>query len=93
MKQIAKKQLDLWGIDYFDLFLVHFPISLKYVDPDHRYPPEWLGDDGKVHLRGYHFFIISAFEFMKVKQKIPLCRRHGELWKNSLTKIWRGTLV
>jgi hypothetical protein len=21
------------------------------VDPSHRYPPEWFGDDGKVHLR------------------------------------------
>jgi hypothetical protein len=44
-------QLGLWGIDYFDLFLVHFPIALKYVDPSHRYPPEWFGDDGKVYTR------------------------------------------
>jgi len=51
VKNIAKMQLGLWGIDYFDLFLVHFPVSLKYVDPSHRYPPEWLGDDGKVHLQ------------------------------------------
>jgi len=50
-KQLAKHQLDLWGIDYFDLFLVHFPVSLKYVDPSHRYPPEWWGDDGKVYLQ------------------------------------------
>ncbi|KZT02428.1 Aldo keto reductase [Laetiporus sulphureus 93-53] len=47
---VAKKQLGLWGIDYFDLFLVHFPIALEYVDPAHRYPPEWWGDDKKVHL-------------------------------------------
>ncbi|KAN0100330.1 NADP-dependent oxidoreductase domain containing protein [Tylopilus felleus] len=51
VKQITKKQLQLWGIDYFDLFLVHFPVSLQYVDPNHRYPPEWWGDDGKVHLQ------------------------------------------
>jgi len=44
-------QLGLWGIDYFDLFLIHFPIALAYVDPSHRYPPEWFGDDGKVYLR------------------------------------------
>ena len=44
-------QLELWGIEYFDLFLVHFPIALQYVDPKHRYPPEWFGDDGKVYLR------------------------------------------
>ena len=28
------------GVDYFDLFLIHFPIPLAYVDPKHRYPPE-----------------------------------------------------
>jgi len=48
---LARKQLELWGIQYFDLFLVHFPVALEYVDPSHRYPPEWWGDDGKVHLQ------------------------------------------
>jgi D-xylose reductase len=47
VNKAAKMQLDLWGIDYFDLFLVHFPIALQYVDPSHRYPPEWWGDDHK----------------------------------------------
>ncbi|ORY92518.1 putative NAD(P)H-dependent D-xylose reductase xyl1 [Leucosporidium creatinivorum] len=40
----AKRSLADWGVDYFDLYLIHFPISLKYVDPAVRYPPEW--DDG-----------------------------------------------
>ena len=31
-------------LDYLDLFLVHFPIALKYVDFDTRYPPEWIHD-------------------------------------------------
>ncbi|KAJ6604803.1 Aldo/keto reductase [Mycena vulgaris] len=44
---LARKQLELWGLDYFDLFLVHFPIALEYVDPAERYPPEWFGADGK----------------------------------------------
>ena len=39
----ARSLTDL-GIDYFDLYLVHFPIALKYVDFDDRYPPEWLFD-------------------------------------------------
>jgi len=47
VKALATKQLGLWGLDYFDLFLVHFPIALKYVDPAERYPPEWFGADGK----------------------------------------------
>ncbi|KAJ7040454.1 Aldo keto reductase [Mycena alexandri] len=47
VKTLATKQLGLWGLDYFDLFLIHFPIALKYVDPAERYPPEWFGADGK----------------------------------------------
>lgn len=50
VKVMAKKQLAIWGIDYFDLYLIHFPVSLRYVDPEHRYPAEWFGDDGKVYL-------------------------------------------
>ncbi|ORX64150.1 aldehyde reductase [Basidiobolus meristosporus CBS 931.73] len=30
------------GLEYLDLYLIHFPISLKYVDFNTRYPPEWL---------------------------------------------------
>lgn len=32
------------GLDYLDLYLVHFPISLRYVDFAERYPPEWIFD-------------------------------------------------
>jgi D-xylose reductase len=39
VEPICKKQLQDWGINYFDLYLIHFPISLKYVDPSTRYPP------------------------------------------------------
>ena len=31
-------------VDYLDLYLIHFPISLKYVPFDKRYPPEWIFD-------------------------------------------------
>lgn len=44
---ICKKQLQDWGIDCFDLYLIHFPIALKYVDPSIRYPPGWAFDDAK----------------------------------------------
>jgi D-xylose reductase len=38
----CKKSLADLGIEYFDLYLVHFPIALKYVDFNDRYPPEWI---------------------------------------------------
>ncbi|KAF8995030.1 Aldo/keto reductase [Cyathus striatus] len=50
VKASIKHQLALWGLDYLDLFLVHFPIALANVPIDHKFPPGWFGDDGKVHL-------------------------------------------
>ena len=40
----CKKSLADLGIDHFDLYLIHFPIALKYVDIERCYPPEWLFD-------------------------------------------------
>lgn len=44
----CKKQLQDWGLDYFDLYLMHFPVSLKYVDPSVRYPPAWLDENNQL---------------------------------------------
>jgi D-xylose reductase len=30
-----------FGLDYFDMYMIHFPIPLQYVDPAERYPPGW----------------------------------------------------
>lgn len=40
----ARKSLTDLGIDFFDLYLIHFPICLKYVPFETRYPPEWIYD-------------------------------------------------
>ncbi len=32
------------GLDYLDLYLVHFPIALEFVPFETRYPPEWIHD-------------------------------------------------
>jgi len=44
VEPICRKQLADWGLEYFDLFHIHFPVSLKYVDPKVRYPPGWAFD-------------------------------------------------
>lgn len=50
VEPICRKQLSDWGVDYFDLYIVHFPIALKYVDPSVRYPPSWANEAGKLEL-------------------------------------------
>ncbi|KAL6863145.1 D-xylose reductase [Amphichorda felina] len=44
VEPITRRQLADWQIDYFDLFLIHFPVALEYVDPSVRYPPGWFVD-------------------------------------------------
>ncbi|KAK5686918.1 D-xylose reductase [Elasticomyces elasticus] len=45
---ICKKQLEDWGVDYFDLYYIHFPIALKYVDPSVKYPPSWTDENDEL---------------------------------------------
>jgi D-xylose reductase len=44
VRAAAERSLRDWGLDYFDLYLVHFPIALAYVPFEQRYPPGWIFD-------------------------------------------------
>ncbi|CAE7659433.1 XYL1 [Symbiodinium necroappetens] len=42
----CQRTLDDLGLDYLDLYLIHFPISLAFVPFDRCYPPEWTDKPG-----------------------------------------------
>lgn len=50
VEPICRKQLSDWGVEYFDLYMMHFPVALKYVDTETRYPPGWSDDEGKLEF-------------------------------------------
>jgi diketogulonate reductase-like aldo/keto reductase len=44
VRAACERTLSDLSVNYLDLYLVHFPIALKYVDFETRYPPEWIAD-------------------------------------------------
>ena len=44
VRAACERTLKDLGLSELDLYLIHFPIALKYVDFDVRYPPEWTAD-------------------------------------------------
>jgi len=49
VKKMAYAQRESWGLDYIDLYLIHFPVALKYIEPEKlRYPGWWMDADHKI---------------------------------------------
>mmetsp|Transcript_77926 Transcript_77926/g.241557 ORF Transcript_77926/g.241557 Transcript_77926/m.241557 type:complete len:354 (+) Transcript_77926:53-1114(+) len=44
VRAACQRSLQDLGLEYLDLYLVHFPIPLKFVPFETRYPPEWIHD-------------------------------------------------
>lgn len=42
VEMAVRKSLSDLGLDYLDLYLVHFPLSLKFVPIEERYPSGWV---------------------------------------------------
>jgi D-xylose reductase len=75
----CRKSLEDLGLDYFDLYLVHFPIALSYVDFNDRYPPEWIFDP-EAENPGMRLDSVPLSETWGAMEKlveVGLCRQIG----------------
>jgi D-xylose reductase len=44
VRPAIEQSLKFLKLDYLDLYLIHFPIALKFVPFEERYPPGWFAD-------------------------------------------------
>jgi len=70
-----KKTLSDLKLDYLDLYLIHFPISLEYVPIDKKYPPEWVNLDNKMILQKQD--LSETWEEMEKIYTLKLSRQIG----------------
>lgn len=94
VEPIVRKQLGDWGIDYFDLYYIHFPVSLQYVDPSVRYPPGWYMDDAKKEVARGKATLQSTWSAMEalvgagLAKSIGISNYNGALVLDLLAYAW-----
>ncbi|KAG9235729.1 NADP-dependent oxidoreductase domain-containing protein [Amylocarpus encephaloides] len=43
--EMGKSQNETWGLGYIDLYLIHFPVALEYIEPSKLQYPGWWMDE------------------------------------------------
>ncbi|KXH40708.1 aldo/keto reductase [Colletotrichum nymphaeae SA-01] len=62
---MAKKQNETWGLGYIDLFLIHFPVALKYIEPSKLEYPCWWMDAAQTIVEPDNVPIRETWECME----------------------------
>ena len=69
MELACRKTLEDLGLEYLDLYLIHFPIPLQFVPIETRYPPEWIHDPDAVQPR-MEFASVPVHETWRAMERL-----------------------
>jgi D-xylose reductase len=74
-----RRTLSDLGVDHLDLYLIHFPIALRFVPFEERYPPEWLVDPdaSPARMEFEDVPIVSTWTAMEALVRAGLTRNIG----------------
>lgn len=79
VRAACERSLRDLGLDYLDLYLVHFPIALAFVPFELRYPPEWFHDPAAARpaMQPIHVPYAETWGAMEELQRAGLVKRIG----------------
>ncbi|MCG8587379.1 MAG: aldo/keto reductase [Pirellulales bacterium] len=79
VRPALERTLSDLGLDYLDLYLIHFPIAQKFVPFDDRYPPEWFYDPeaAEPRMEPASVPISETWQAMEEIQRAGLARHIG----------------
>jgi D-xylose reductase len=79
VRQALDHSLHVMGLEYFDLYLIHFPISLRFVPFHMRYPPGWVFDPTaeQPRMEAVHISIAETWGAMEELAKSGRVRNIG----------------
>jgi D-xylose reductase len=79
VRAAIERSLNDLRLDYLDLYLVHFPIALRYVPFVDRYPPGWFFDPGAAHpkMEPVSISIRETWAAVEELQRAGLARNIG----------------
>ncbi|KAH6694147.1 putative NAD(P)H-dependent D-xylose reductase xyl1 [Plectosphaerella plurivora] len=85
VRPAAERQLADLGLEYVDLYMIHFPVPLEYVDPSSRYPPGWSAYADKWESKPSNVSIAETYAAMEqlvddgLVKSLGVCNFQGSL--------------
>ena len=79
VRPALQRTLSDLGLDYLDLYLIHFPIALAYVPMEQRYPPGWFFDENAENpdMQLARIPILETWQAMEDLKKAGLVKNIG----------------
>lgn len=77
VRAACERSLSDLGLQQFDLYLIHFPISLKFVPFEDRYPPGWMDPEGEARMEEIAVPYAETWQAMEELVEAGLTKRIG----------------
>lgn len=77
VKLACQKTLTDLGIEYLDLYFIHFPIAMKFVPIETQYPPEWINNDPAVNGGKPRMVLETGVSYQQTYQSMEALANEG----------------